>query len=334
MSPSSKRVLIVDDDPDFCMLVSTLVQMVAEHVVCASTAAEGLAAARRERCDLILCDVGLPEIDGFDLRRQIAADPALASIPFIFLSARKSLESQITGFALGAVDYLTKPIGPEAVVARIVHYLNRAEETRVAAAVDEPHHLAGRLEAIPCSHVLQLLEASRSSGTLTATGEHEAGRIVLADGQISFAESRGYVGEDAVFCLLWLREGAFNFDVQKDVEFTGDRPAFRRSGGPMQIAQVALDALWIADELAHHANSIPAVDGRVVIVDAAAAESCFPNNDTWLVITARHAGEPLAVVDLARRLGLGRFRTRVSLGHGVARGALRLVTNGGGPTVD
>ena len=85
----------------------------------------GVAAARRERPDLILCDVMMPELDGYGVLRALQADPRLASIPFIFLTAKGEKDDLRSGMNLGADDYLTKPVGNRELVEAIEARLQR-----------------------------------------------------------------------------------------------------------------------------------------------------------------------------------------------------------------
>jgi DNA-binding response OmpR family regulator len=119
------KILLVDDDPDFVDATKIILESRQEYkVVSASNGAFGLAVARAERPDLILLDVIMPFEDGFDLARELKADPELAEIPIMMLtsfSQRKS-ETDIPvarGMELEAEDYLEKTIGPGELLHRI-----------------------------------------------------------------------------------------------------------------------------------------------------------------------------------------------------------------------
>lgn len=114
---SAPRVLIVEDDAD---LREVLADRLRPHfeVVTAADGEEALALARRLRPDLVLCDVVMPRLDGLGVLRALRADPALARIAFILLSARGG-ESLIEALDAGADDYLIKPIGGRELLARV-----------------------------------------------------------------------------------------------------------------------------------------------------------------------------------------------------------------------
>ena len=83
----------------------------------------GLAAARRQRPDVVLMDLDLPGLSGHEVLRQLKADPATAEIPVIFLTAKTEQADEQQGFDLGAVDYITKPISPPILLARVNTHL-------------------------------------------------------------------------------------------------------------------------------------------------------------------------------------------------------------------
>ena len=85
----------------------------------------GLALARSESPDLILCDVLMPQVDGFEVLRQLRQLPATADIPFVFISASADLDAQRAGLALGAADYVTKPFLLPELAALIASRLRR-----------------------------------------------------------------------------------------------------------------------------------------------------------------------------------------------------------------
>lgn len=112
-------VLVVDDLPDNLELLSDLL-LDRYRVRAASSGAKALAIARSApQPDLILLDVMMPELDGYEVCRQLKADPATRNIPVIFLTARGEMAEEQRGFDLGAADYITKPISPPLLLARV-----------------------------------------------------------------------------------------------------------------------------------------------------------------------------------------------------------------------
>lgn len=107
------RILLIEDDPDIQKMVQLSLQFVAGHEVhTASSGKEGLVKAPALRPDLILLDVMMPEMDGYETCRQLKADPATGGIPVVFLSAKAQAAEVQKGRELGAIGYLVKPFDP------------------------------------------------------------------------------------------------------------------------------------------------------------------------------------------------------------------------------
>ncbi|MBW8481926.1 response regulator transcription factor [Actinomadura parmotrematis] len=119
-----RTVLVVDDEPGIRGLMRTALRFHGFATVEAATGAEALAAARERRPDLVLLDVMLPDIDGFEVCRRLR--DAGDGVPVIFLTARDTPSDTVTGLTLGGDDYVTKPFSIEALVARVRAVLRRA----------------------------------------------------------------------------------------------------------------------------------------------------------------------------------------------------------------
>src|SRR5215216_2627941 len=123
-------ILIIDDEPALLMGLAARIKRQGYHVVTASDGNEGLLKARETLPDLILSDVMMPPPNGFELRKLMEQDPRLASIPFIFLTARSGVEDRVNGIRDGADDYITKPFVTEELFARIEAVLRRVNTAR------------------------------------------------------------------------------------------------------------------------------------------------------------------------------------------------------------
>ena len=122
-----KKILVIEDEPEMRRNITALLRYYDYEPLAAANGREGVAAARRERPDLILCDVMLPELDGHGVLQAIQADSTLATTPFIFLTARGEKEDVRSGMNLGADDYLTKPVANADLVRAIEARLRRSE---------------------------------------------------------------------------------------------------------------------------------------------------------------------------------------------------------------
>jgi CheY-like chemotaxis protein len=119
MNKPASHVLLVEDDPRMPEVLAALLQDDNITLSCAKESSSALSLARDKHFDLILLDLGLPDINGFDLLRQLKASPETQSIPVIVLTAWNSTKDKLRGFELGAVDYLTKPFESAELRARV-----------------------------------------------------------------------------------------------------------------------------------------------------------------------------------------------------------------------
>lgn len=108
--PTNGKVLIVDDDSYVCATMEALLKNEGHQLIFASSGAEGQAKALSERPDVILLDVMMPEMDGYEVCRRLKADPSTAAIPVLLVTALTERKERLKGIEAGANDYLTKPI--------------------------------------------------------------------------------------------------------------------------------------------------------------------------------------------------------------------------------
>jgi two-component system OmpR family response regulator len=120
---AARRVLVVDDEPSITELLSTALRYMGYQVSTAATGMAALDAATRTSPDLIVLDVMLPDIDGFEVCRRLRADRDF--VPVIFLTARDAEEDRVAGFIRGGDDYVTKPFSLEELTLRIGALLRR-----------------------------------------------------------------------------------------------------------------------------------------------------------------------------------------------------------------
>jgi two-component system, OmpR family, response regulator len=142
------RLLVVEDEPNILELLSASLRLAGFEVATATGGQEALQAVQRHRPDLIVLDVMLPDLDGFDVARRLRSGDTRT--PVLFLTAKDATEDKVTGLTVGGDDYVTKPFSLEEVIARIRAVLRRARSggpppppTRLQAAdleLDEESH--------------------------------------------------------------------------------------------------------------------------------------------------------------------------------------------------
>ncbi len=122
--PKTATILIVDNDLSVCKLFEVFLEIEGYKPIIATSGAIALEMAKSNDIDLILLDVMMPEMDGFEVCSRLQADPAQKKVPIIFVTAKDDTESYIRGFELGAIDYLNKPINRLELTVKIRNYLN------------------------------------------------------------------------------------------------------------------------------------------------------------------------------------------------------------------
>ncbi len=118
--------MLADDDPGIRLLVNATLRSDEYEIIEASDGLETLALAAKERPDLILLDIGMPKVDGFEVCRRLKKDPSTAEIRVIMLTARAQDADRRRGDEVGADGYFTKPFSPLALLDKITDVLQRA----------------------------------------------------------------------------------------------------------------------------------------------------------------------------------------------------------------
>jgi len=127
--PSADRILVVDDEPEIVALVTYHLAKTGYRISTAASGQDALDVARRERPSLIVLDLMLPGMSGFDVLEQLRADDGTRDVAVLMLTARREEPDRIRGLSLGADDYLTKPFSPQELVLRVGAILRRAGAT-------------------------------------------------------------------------------------------------------------------------------------------------------------------------------------------------------------
>jgi CheY-like chemotaxis protein len=124
--PMAHRILVVDDDPNALRLISYALHREGFEVIPAQNGPEALKLVIEQPPDLVVLDVMMPQMDGYEVCRQLRENPATARLPVIMLTAKSQVEDKVRGFKAGADDYVTKPVLPAELVARVRALLVRS----------------------------------------------------------------------------------------------------------------------------------------------------------------------------------------------------------------
>lgn len=230
-----KRVLLADDNSEMREYVSHVLHDEFEVEAVAHGRA-ALSAARRERPDLVIADVMMPQLDGFGLLMELRADPATRPIPVILLTAQAADDSKIQGLERGADDYLIKPFNARELLARANATIRLAQIREEVAQQDERVRIARELHDTVLQSVqgaclllqvgLEKVGSEQQSSTQLFQSALEASLQAIAEGRkvLSLLRSSVPAGNDLVECLFGLgKELIIDTKVKFLVDVTGSR---------------------------------------------------------------------------------------------------------------
>ncbi len=129
------RVLVIDDDPIYHKIIARGLQPMGYEIDVADKGETGIEKARALHPDIIITDVMMPDISGYDVARQLRREPEFAMTPILVLSSQTGLQAKLSSFEAGADDYITKPFEPAELAARLTALLRRAENVKATLAV-------------------------------------------------------------------------------------------------------------------------------------------------------------------------------------------------------
>jgi DNA-binding response OmpR family regulator len=194
MSEQNKKVVVVDDDPSVQEVVRAYLERDGYLVYVAATAGEGLAVAEKVKPALIVLDLMLPDRSGEDVCREVRER---SDVPILMLTAKASEDERVTGLALGADDYLTKPFSPRELVARVRAILRRTQG-REQPLVPLLQFDGGALEIDTVSHEVRRdgaeVDLTRNEYKLLTTLARYPGRVYSRFELISHVQGYEYEG--------------------------------------------------------------------------------------------------------------------------------------------
>ncbi len=123
------RAAVIDDDRDMVKVIRVMLKVKGIQTVEAFSGLSGYAMVKREQPDIVLLDIMMPDIDGFEVLRKLRLDKETERIPIIFVSARAGRQHVERGLSLGAQGYMTKPFKPDDLIAKIVDVLDLAGDS-------------------------------------------------------------------------------------------------------------------------------------------------------------------------------------------------------------
>ncbi len=184
------KILIIDDDLDTLRLVGLMLQRQGYQIAAATNGQQGLDKAFEEKPDLILLDVMMPDMDGYEVARRLRSDSQTVDVPILMFTAKTQLDDKVTGFEVGADDYLTKPTHPSELQSHVKALLARtSKSSEVAKTAHHEHH----------GYVIGLISARGGMGVSSLAANLAANLFKQSQAEVVLAEltpGQGSLGLD------------------------------------------------------------------------------------------------------------------------------------------
>ncbi len=249
-------ILVIDDDPDLVSLVCALFEASGYAAFSPPSIEGAVAAAEKHLPDLIVLDIRMAPLSGWEVLEKLRTNHVTARIPVLMVSASEEVSDRVRALRHGADDFVRKPFEPAELVARA--------ERMIARHALEDVSLRGQLEAYPLPTLLQSLEQQSKSGVLRLHGNGDSAFLGLRGGRLEAAEWGDLQGLEALWAVLDKKTGTFSFGPEGAHSFSAGSELDRRS-----IQSVLLDVAWVEDELAKRVHLVPATDTALTLVDEA-----------------------------------------------------------------
>lgn len=249
------KILIVDDEENIRHLLRLAFEDSFE-VVEAFDGVDAFEKAVQHKPHIILSDIMMPRLDGYGLYRKIKSRPETASIPFVFVSAKKDVDERVVGLEMGADDYITKPFSIKELKAKVRSISKKISDLK------ELGSLEGLLKEVDLVDVIQLIEMGRKTGMLMLESGKGPGRIYFVHGDPTYAVVGNWKGMDAFFIMLSWKEGRFKLD-QKAVSM---EPNMVHGGGQ----ELLMEGVRLTDEMEESLRSLPPGDTILQLAEGAA----------------------------------------------------------------
>ncbi len=285
---SSPKLLIVDDSRLIVQIIVDYFEPMNYVVLRAEDAAAALLQLELHTPDIIVSDILMPEVDGWELFENIRSIPQFSEIPFIFLTTERELPQKLRGFHLGADDYVVKPFEVEELYARVERVLERRRQLEKARRGDGAT-LAGTVDHLSLPDLLQILSMNGRNGAIYLKDRDEEGAVHFENGNVVHAWAGPVAGTKALYRMLTWQ--AATFRVMPGDGISQSRTVDR------QISAAMMDGMVSVDEWNRWKDRLP--DHSAVL---------RVNADKRDVLSAETVSEPEFEV-------LSRSRSGSSVGH-------------------
>jgi pilus assembly protein CpaE len=317
----SEKILIIDDDLDTLRLVGLMLQRQGYQISAATNGQQGLEKAFDEDPDLILLDVMMPDMDGYEVTRRLRMNPSTLETPILMFTAKSQLDDKVIGFEVGANDYLTKPTHPSELQARVKTLLARVgdKKTSATSAKDENQ-----------GYVIGVLGARGGLGTTTMAVNLGAGLQARTKSEVIVAEMLPGQGALALDVGVTSNKGLVDLLIlAKLSEITRDKVrealVSHSSGLKLLLASDRPRDMHLINQIANYESLVKRLTGlaRFVVLDLGLgiqpfAEKILPLCDEVMIVlegVPNTIAHTKALIDDIAELGIPKKSIKVVLNN-------------------
>jgi pilus assembly protein CpaE len=319
----SEKILIIDDDLDTLRLVGLMLQRQGYQISAATNGQQGLEKAFEEDPDLILLDVMMPDMDGYEVTRRLRQNPSTLETPILMFTAKTQLDDKVIGYEVGANDYLTKPTHPSELQARVKTLLSRRGERKPAVSSVKQENEG---------YIIAVLGARGGLGTTTMAVNLGAGLQSRTKSDVIVAEMLPGQGALALDVGVENSKGLVDIlSLNKLNDITRDKVreslVLHPSGLRLLLASDRPRDMHLNNQMANYEHLVQRLAGlaRFVVLDLGVgiqpfAEKILPHCDEVLIVLEGNPNTIIhtkALIDDIAALGLTRKSIRVVLNNRV-----------------
>lgn len=184
------KILVVDDELSMLELLTSVLSKNGYQVASADSGERALECVDEDAPDLIISDVRMPGIDGWEFFRKVRLHPRAQSVPFIFVTGLNTAPDRVRGLQMGADDFISKPFSLEELLARVERSLTR-QRKRVEEVPRSSEGIQGKLGYFSLIDMIQILELNRRSAVITLKHKEDEGKLYVHDGVIEGVSVNG-----------------------------------------------------------------------------------------------------------------------------------------------
>ncbi len=203
------KVLVVDDEPKWLRIVDLYLRGQGYEVTTTLSGQEAIEKVRQDRPDVVVADISMPGMDGYELCRVLRSDAGTRTIPFIFLTGRDDDTDRLKARKIGSDDYLTKPCPLERLMQSVDTLMDRINQAKKIPLGQVG--LSGKIEEVDLLDLIQTLELDQKTGALVLSHGERTGTLYFRDGVIVDADIRSPKREEPLFVLLGWKTGNYLF---------------------------------------------------------------------------------------------------------------------------